>query len=163
MLRKLISSLLLAALAGCAGVLPQVERTSSKVLYGAPDAPLVMSAQSAGLAADTSGVWPLVQASFALDARLAMIRAATRSIDLQTYLIADDSTGRMLLRALRDAALRGVRVRVLLDDLTPPTRTRCCSAWPRTRTWNCACSTLSRARAILHSAGCLHWCTTSSG
>ena len=117
MLHRLIGALLVAVLAGCAGVLPQVERTPSKVLVGAPDAPLVTIAREAGLAADTSGVWPLPQASFALDARLAMISAATRSIDLQTYLIADDSTGRMLLRALRDAALRGVRVRVLVDDL----------------------------------------------
>ena len=84
MLRRLISSLLIATLAGCAGVLPQVERTPSKVLHGAPDAALVTIAHGAGLATDTSGVWPLVQASFALDARLAMIQAATRSIDLQT-------------------------------------------------------------------------------
>jgi cardiolipin synthase C len=117
MLRGLIGALLLVSLAGCAGVLPQVERTPSTVLLGAPDVPLVNVARDAGLAADSSGVWPLPQASFGLDARLAMVKAATRSIDLQTYLIADDSTGRMMLRALRDAALRGVRVRLLLDDL----------------------------------------------
>jgi len=117
MLRRLIGALLLAALGGCAGVLPQVERVPSKALVGAPDAPLVTLAHDAGLAVDTSGVWPLPQANFALDARLAMIANATRSIDLQTYLIADDTTGRMLLRALRDAALRGVRVRLLVDDL----------------------------------------------
>lgn len=117
MLRGLIGALLIATLGGCAGVLPQVERLPSKVLLGAPDAPLVTAARDAGLAADSSGVWPIPQANFALDARLAMIAAATRSIDLQTYLIADDATGRMLLRALRDAALRGVRVRVLVDDL----------------------------------------------
>ena len=117
MLHRLIGALLVAALAGCAGVLPQVERVPSQALLGAPDAPLVTLAHEAGLAADTSGVWPLPQAAFALDARLAMIHAATRSIDLQSYLIADDTTGRMMLRALRDAALRGVRVRVLLDDL----------------------------------------------
>ncbi len=117
MLRGLIGALLIAALAGCAGVLPQVERTPSTTLLGAPGTTLVSAAHDAGLAADTSGVWPIPQANFALDARLAMINAATRSIDLQTYLIADDSTGRMLLRALRDAALRGVRVRLLLDDL----------------------------------------------
>ncbi len=117
MLRRLIGALLIAALAGCAGVLPQVERKVSTVLVGAADAPLVTIARDSGLAADMSGVWPIPQASFALDARLAMIANATRSIDLQTYLIADDSTGRMLLRALRDAAQRGVRVRVLVDDL----------------------------------------------
>ncbi len=117
MLHRLIGALLIAALGGCAGVLPQVERTPSNVWPGSPDAPLVMIAHDAGLAANTSGVWPLPQASFALDARLAMIQAATRSIDLQAYLIAADSTGHVLLRALRDAALRGVRVRVLVDDL----------------------------------------------
>ena len=62
-------------------------------------------------------MWPLLQAEFALDARLAAIHAATTSIDLQYYLIADDSIGRPILRALRDAALRGVRVRLLVDDL----------------------------------------------
>ena len=62
-------------------------------------------------------MWPLLQAEFALDARLAAIHAATTSIDLQYYLIADDSFGRPILRALRDAALRGVRVRLLVDDL----------------------------------------------
>ncbi|MEO8805529.1 MAG: phospholipase D family protein [Burkholderiaceae bacterium] len=117
MLHRLVGALLIAALAGCAGVLPQVERLPSKALLGAADAPLVTLAHDAGLPEDTSGVWPLPQAAFALDARLAMVKAATRSIDLQSYLIADDATGRMLLRALRDAALRGVRVRVLVDDL----------------------------------------------
>nr|WP_246312360.1 phospholipase D family protein [Aquabacterium terrae] len=53
----------------------------------------------------------------ALAARLALIAQARRSIDLQTYIVADDTTGRLVLRALRDAAARGVRVRVLLDDL----------------------------------------------
>ncbi len=117
MLYRLIGTLLVAALAGCAGVLPQVERVPSKALVGAADAPLVKLSHDAALPEGQSGVWPLPQASFALDARLAMIRAATRSIDLQSYLIADDPTGRLLLRALRDAAVRGVRVRVLLDDL----------------------------------------------
>ena len=68
----------------------------------------------------------------------------------------------MLLRALRDAALRGVRVRVLLDDLdTTDTDTLLLglAAHPNVelRLFN------PFARAILHSAGCLHWRTTSSG
>ncbi len=36
---------------------------------------------------------------------------------MQYYVIADDAAGRQFLRALRDAALRGVRVRLLVDDL----------------------------------------------
>jgi len=53
----------------------------------------------------------------ALDARLALARHAERTLDLQYYVLAGDSAGRQLLRALRDAAQRGVRVRLLLDDL----------------------------------------------
>ena len=44
-------------------------------------------------------------------------RAAGRSIDIQTYIWHDDLTGRLLVAEVLDAADRGVRVRVLLDDL----------------------------------------------
>ena len=63
-----------------------------------------------------SGVRPLVQSSFALDARLELIRRARSALDVQTYLLGNDKTGRLILRELRDAARRGVRVRLLLDD-----------------------------------------------
>ncbi|MDR6860397.1 phospholipase D family protein [Variovorax guangxiensis] len=48
--------------------------------------------------------------------RIALARLATRSIDVQYFLLAPDNTGLALLRELRDAAARGVRVRILLDD-----------------------------------------------
>ena len=44
-------------------------------------------------------------------------RAAGRSIDIQTYIWHDDLTGRLLVAEVLEAADRGVRVRVLLDDL----------------------------------------------
>lgn len=43
------------------------------------------------------------------------IDAAHRSIYLETYILAGDETGRMVAKALQQAALRGVAVRVLLD------------------------------------------------
>jgi putative cardiolipin synthase len=43
--------------------------------------------------------------------------AAEKSIDAQYYQIADDLSGRQFLRGLADAAARGVRVRLLVDDL----------------------------------------------
>ena len=49
--------------------------------------------------------------------RVAMIEAAQRSIDMQYYSVADDRTGKLMLEALIKAADRGVRVRVLVDDL----------------------------------------------
>jgi cardiolipin synthase C len=64
-----------------------------------------------------SGFRLLPLGTHSLDARLQLIQRSQVSLDLQYYHFADDSTGRALLRALRDAAARGVRVRVLIDDL----------------------------------------------
>ncbi|MDO6619522.1 phospholipase D family protein [Shewanella sp. 6_MG-2023] len=65
-----------------------------------------------------TGVNPLSDGIDAFIARLAMIEAATESIDLQYYIYRNDETGKILSLFLYKAAQRGVRVRVLLDDLT---------------------------------------------
>ena len=52
-----------------------------------------------------------------LVARINLLRSATRSIDLQTYIFDTDDSARMIIDALLDAARRGVRVRVLIDQL----------------------------------------------
>lgn len=57
---------------------------------------------------------PEARDAFAVRALLA--RAAERSLDLQYYIWRDDLSGSLLLTALREAAERGVRVRLLLDD-----------------------------------------------
>lgn len=46
---------------------------------------------------------------------LEAIAGSVTSIELETYVFADDRTGRIFLQALTDAATRGVRVRVLID------------------------------------------------
>ena len=56
-------------------------------------------------------------AAFAFDARVALIRRAERSLDMQYYLLRTDSVGLLMLNELRNAAARGVRVRLLVDDL----------------------------------------------
>jgi putative cardiolipin synthase len=53
----------------------------------------------------------------ALLARLNLIRSARRSIDLQTYIFDEDDAGHLFLDELLAAARRGVRVRVLVDQL----------------------------------------------
>ncbi|WP_299789837.1 phospholipase D family protein [uncultured Shewanella sp.] len=65
-----------------------------------------------------TGVVPLVDGVDAFIARLAIITAATTSVDLQYYIYRADDTGKLLVWHLLDAAERGVRVRILLDDLT---------------------------------------------
>ena len=54
----------------------------------------------------------------ALLARVNLIRAARRSIDLQTYIFDEDDAGHLVLDELIAAARRGVRVRVLVDQLS---------------------------------------------
>lgn len=54
----------------------------------------------------------------ALLSRLSLIRAASSSIDLQTYIFDEDDAGHMVLDELLAAARRGVRVRVLVDQLS---------------------------------------------
>jgi putative cardiolipin synthase len=49
--------------------------------------------------------------------RVALAESAQRSLDLQYYIYRDDDTGAYLTQALLKAADRGVRVRLLVDDL----------------------------------------------
>jgi len=54
----------------------------------------------------------------ALVARLDLIRGATRRIDLQTYIFDKDDSARLVLDELLAAARRGVKVRLLIDQLS---------------------------------------------
>jgi len=107
------------ALAGCAALPGNVERRESHALTDVQASTLgkVAAASVPGDAADRSGFRLLPDADDALEARLALIRSAERSLDVQYYLIANDGTGRQFLAALVAAAERGVRVRLLVDDL----------------------------------------------
>lgn len=71
----------------------------------------------ASVAPGSDGFLLLEEPEDSLDARLALIAGAQRTLDLQYFIWNGDATGRALLAALRNAALRGVRVRLLLDDL----------------------------------------------
>lgn len=54
----------------------------------------------------------------ALMARIHLIRAAQERIDLQTYIFDEDDSARLVLRELVAASRRGVKVRLLMDQLT---------------------------------------------
>ena len=54
----------------------------------------------------------------ALVARINLLRAARTAIDVQTYIFDEDDAGQLVLRELLAAARRGVRVRVLIDQLS---------------------------------------------
>jgi putative cardiolipin synthase len=64
-----------------------------------------------------SGLHELPTGEGALAARLALADAAQRSLDVQYFIWNKDMAGKVLLEHLFRAADRGVRVRLLLDDL----------------------------------------------
>ena len=69
-----------------------------------------------GAAPGDSGYLLVVGSDAALRWRLALIDSATQSLDLQYYLWKGDAAGDLLGRRLIQAADRGVRVRLLVDD-----------------------------------------------
>ncbi len=63
-----------------------------------------------------SGIMPLLDAYSAFAARMLLTHSAQKTLDVQYYIWRNDNTGILFLEALRKAAERGVRVRLLLDD-----------------------------------------------
>ncbi|HEY3179152.1 MAG TPA: phospholipase D-like domain-containing protein, partial [Casimicrobiaceae bacterium] len=95
----------------------QADRPFSPAQQPSADSPLVRIAQDSSPAPTLTGFRLMPDGFYSLDARIELVRRARDSLDVQYYLIQDDRTGRLLMRNLRDAALRGVRVRLLVDDL----------------------------------------------
>lgn len=60
---------------------------------------------------------PLARGTDALGARIGLIESAERSLDLQYYIWHKDQSGMRISQRLKVAAARGVRVRLLLDDI----------------------------------------------
>jgi putative cardiolipin synthase len=65
---------------------------------------------------DLSGIHILRDARNAFAARYRLASVAERTLDVQYYIWRNDQSGTLLMKALVDAADRGVRVRLLLDD-----------------------------------------------
>ena len=63
-----------------------------------------------------SGILPLIASRGAYAARVKLIRAADVCLDVQYYIWREDVAGLLMLEELRQAADRGVAVRILLDD-----------------------------------------------
>ncbi len=112
---RVVLCVLLWTLQGCASLTP-VEKAESYALP-VPEANALGQIAKNSVGDAEAGFRPLAFSRFSMDARLALARHATSSLDVQYYLLQNDLTGRLLLRALRDAAARGVRVRILVDDM----------------------------------------------
>jgi cardiolipin synthase C len=101
-------------LSACSSLPPQIERPHSLVLNAEPSLALASElAAHPGL----SKIQPLLNGQDALKARLQLAQDAQRSLDVQYYLFHADDSGHLVASALLGAADRGVRVRLLLDDI----------------------------------------------
>ncbi len=117
--KLLLLILAVASLAGCASVNFDYPKTESHAYQDTGDTHLGKRADPlvAAHPADQSGFFTLTDGIDALSARLLLAERAERSIDAQYYLIKKGITGSAFIYALLRAADRGVRVRLLIDDV----------------------------------------------
>ncbi|WP_324780578.1 phospholipase D family protein [Thiobacillus sedimenti] len=106
-----------ALLAGCAPTLNlDARRLPSQAISTREESPL-KERLAAWIPPGESGFHLLEDDRAALAARLALAARASRTLDVQYYLFHNDTTGKMVAAALLAAAERGVRVRLLIDDI----------------------------------------------
>jgi putative cardiolipin synthase len=111
--------------AGCASLPRHVARPRTVAIEypsGTRLGQLVQASAAAAKAAGTnagdySGVRLLSSGEEALQSLIALADRAERTLDVQYYIIEQDASARLLLRHVSAAADRGVRVRILVDDL----------------------------------------------
>jgi len=103
---------------GCATLRTDLPRPPSTALPPVADTPSTRYVQAEIASHGTdSGFRPLISNTNALMSRVVLIDHAQHSLDLQYYIFDNDATGRLIAQRILAAADRGVRVRILLDDL----------------------------------------------
>jgi len=123
--RTLSLLLLVVVITGCATVSFDEPKPYSETITDTADTRLGKSVSRwvddhGGL----SAFYPLSQGMDALGVRLRLAEVAEKSIDLQYFLMKNDTTGLVMANALLKAADRGVRIRFLLDDIFTSTPDR---------------------------------------
>ncbi|HEY2714561.1 MAG TPA: phospholipase D-like domain-containing protein [Chthoniobacterales bacterium] len=110
--------LIVLSLAACGGLPGGGDRTASTAMKGNQGTALASVVQPRVAAhPGQSGAHALADAHDAIAARLVLADAAQRSLDVQYYIWNTDLTGKVMIEHLLRAADRGVRVRLLLDDI----------------------------------------------
>ncbi|HEX5047015.1 MAG TPA: phospholipase D family protein [Gammaproteobacteria bacterium] len=114
----------LATLAACATLPPRPDAAPGRAEPAADHGPLHDTAElvSAQLAPKESAHWLLDRNELAFTARLALTDSAVSTLDVQYFIWQEDATGYLLAGRLLDAADRGVKIRLLLDDFSVTTR-----------------------------------------
>ena len=116
-LRALLALSVIALLGACGSLPPMRERAMATSTQADPSTALAKIAVASTPPGEHSGFRLMPLGVYSLDARIQLAQRAQRSLVVQYYQLENDAVGRLLLRSLREAALRGVKVRVLVDDL----------------------------------------------
>jgi putative cardiolipin synthase len=104
-------------ISGCAGLPRHVEKTPSVAFQEPGTTTLGRIVVSDEVGKNLSGIRLLSSGDEAFASLIALADHAERTLDIQYYIIHEDESSRTLLHHVRLAADRGVRVRVLVDDL----------------------------------------------
>src|SRR5512137_1731945 len=119
-MNRVLGILLAAAVglaAGCASLPPPQDRTASAALSDTADTRLGRAvAPYVEPNPGKSGVHKFPDPHDAFAARMLLAAAAEKTLDAQYFIWNGDQVGYLLFEALWQAAERGVRVRLLLDD-----------------------------------------------
>jgi putative cardiolipin synthase len=114
----IILSLFLLLTAGCVSMPLDYPKEPSVALSDTSDTREAMEVKKwLGGRDDVNGFYPLSQGFDAFGARLRLMDLADKSIDAQYFLMKPDHAGLVFAAAMMEAADRGVRVRLLLDDV----------------------------------------------
>ena len=111
---------LLVATSACASLPKTHSCTPSSALSAGDTGTTTLGRNSASRLAELrapSGIHLLPRGPAAFLARLAIVELAERSLDLQYYIWQPDTVGKLLMASVLRAAERGVRVRLLIDDI----------------------------------------------
>ncbi|MGP4845026.1 phospholipase D family protein [Marinobacter sp. 1Y8] len=106
-------------IAGCSSLPPLDDRTETQALNlkAARNTALGKAlAPKESVHPGMAGIYPLPDARQAFATRALLAETAEQTLDIQYYIWRDDITGTLLFKSLWQAAERGVRVRLLLDD-----------------------------------------------
>lgn len=113
-----IIQVLLLNLASCASLPTDYEQPASYLMTNTNNTRLGKQiAPEVAKHSGKSGFYMLSSGMDAFIARIALIELAERSLDIQYYIWHTDTTGNLIVDRLLAAADRGVRIRLLLDDL----------------------------------------------
>jgi cardiolipin synthase C len=114
---RALLAVLILWISGCAALPQHVEKSLTIALPNPATTSLgrIVAADETGK--NLSGIRLLTSGDEALADLIALADHAERTLDIQYYIIHQDDSARILLQHVRLAADRGVRVRLLVDDL----------------------------------------------